>query len=337
VEEVVAETVGALDLHTNIADTVRDQLLALGSTPAGARAVSVMAAKASGNTMLDKLAPFYTAGVDRAPISVLLLSPPSFGKSFAIRLLGKLYDSYYEHGCSKDMAEIDTMLGSVQPDGRGGFMTVDGVMASAFRAASEGKNTLLFLDEVLRLNPIVQEWLLSIMVPHHTPSGRVYRLRTRRVESDGSLEVIEAPAKHLAIVAGGNLDMTTPLEAFWSRWEKVRVEYSVALAETQGKAILDMYGVREPEKLIATFARVMDQSRATFAAGNLKYPVDFRILERACIMVQTSGQDVTGRNVGTFAASRIVDSCAHWSVDTGNVDSGSKSACDGWVAMLKGC
>lgn len=319
VEPRIAKLEGAIEPLLNAAT---------GESKTTAR-MRVAATVASGNVFLDKLTKFYQPGKEAAA-NVLLASPPSFGKSYAIRMLGDSYDVYLEHGCSDDMDEIATLLGSPVPDGKGGFVVVDGVLTEAVRAAESGKTVLLMLDEVLRLTPRAQEWLLTFLTGVKRGGKRFYRLRTRHA-IDGNLEVIECPSENLHIVAATNLSIISPIEAFWSRWETVRVEFTVKLAEAQGKAILDSYGVSDPDdKLSKTFAGIINESRQRVADSKLKYPADFRILERAAACAPRPDRSA----VAKFLADRLSDNVANWNPDTGDLVAESEAVVVPWKTKL---
>lgn len=330
------------DTLTDLRDGVVAPLVAKLEEVADALAVATPAVKsrvrkalgaASGSgVILDVLEQFYTPGED-APANVLLCSPPSLGKSFAVRQFGSRYDVYLEHGCSDDMDEIATLIGGPVPDGHGGFAIVDGVMTQAVRAASQGQTVLLLLDEVLRLNNRAQEWTLSFLTGVKLADGtRAYRLRTRRMQPDGSLEVIECPAANLHIVAATNLGIIAPVEAFWSRWEAVRLQFTEAVVTSVASAILDAYGIADPDtKLATTWANIVNQSRRAVADGRLRFPVDMRVLERAAALAT----EPTAAAVATLAADRLADNVAHWNADTGDTDPESVAVCDEWKTLLR--
>lgn len=282
-------------------------------TKVSARA-PIYAASASGCTITDKVAPYYKPGTD-CGTNVLVLSPPSFGKSHVVREIGKSYDLFLEHGCSEDVDEWPTALGGVVPDGAGGFIVSDGVLTQAVRAAKNGKTVLLFLDELLRLSPLVENALLSFLTGVKTDAGRIYRLRTRHVK-DGVIETIDCPAKNLHIVGAGNLGMKLPQEAFWSRWEPVRVEWTQDTAVKVANNILRKYGVEAP-RLAESFARAMGESRILTASGELAYPIHFRILERAAA-TRPDGGDAEAA-IKARLRERIPDNTARWDADLGSV------------------
>ena len=289
----------------------------------------VISAVAAGNPLMTKLAPYYQPGKD-VGVPVLVTSPPSFGKSYTIRELGKSYDVYLEHGCSDDMDEIATMQGTPSPDGEGGFAIADGVLAEAVRAAAEGKTTLVLLDEVLRWPETVQAWLLTFMTGFQHNGEKWYRLRTRHVV-DGSWEVIECRAHYLHIVAAANLTMTMPVQAFWSRFWKIRVEFSKAYCETTAAAILNAKGITHSGKLAKTFANVMNESRVSVKQAKTAQPVDFRLLEFAAM----TAPDPTEKSVGQRIAEGISDAVAVWDGDLGDTDTDSAALANGWANALR--
>lgn len=351
VRELIAESVDPLaesvavmsgdtaSLSTRVTEAERkleDALAALASATPATRAkvrTAVMGTKPTGNPIADALAQFYAVGEDRG-INVMLASPPSLGKSYAVREFGRAYDCYLEHGCSDEMDEISTLLGSPVPDGDGGFVIVDGVLTQAVRTASEGKSVLLLLDEILRLPSKVQEWLLSFLTGVKRPDGsRAYALRTRRVLPDGMLETIVCPAANLHIVAATNLGMIAPVEAFWSRWETVRFAFDPATVRHVATAVIGAYfgatGAKG-DRLAATWTAIVTESRKEVAKGTLRFPADIRMLERA-LSCDTSG-DLTA--VAKTLASRLTDNLAHWSADLGDTDPESAKVCDKFAAML---
>jgi len=286
-----------------------------------------LAARSSSNPILARLLGYYEPGTE-APANVCLAAPPSIGKTYAVRELGKGYDLYLEHGCTDDLDEVATLLGNPTPDGRGGFVIVDGVLTQAVRAAAEGQTVLLLLDEVFRLGERAQEFLLSFLTGVKTPAGRVYRLRTRRTDlATGALEVIECPVKNLHLVAATNLGARTPVEAFWSRWEVVRIPFDVDTVKSVAETIALSYGIMDAGRLATQFAAAVTVARAGVADGSLRYPLDLRALERSCQLAPT----VSAEAVCKHLADRVSDLCAHWGIDSGETDPASA----GTVGMVR--
>lgn len=290
----------------------------------------VIASAASGNVIMKKLAPYYVAGKQSYVFPVMLISPPSFGKSHTVRELGTSYDVYLEHGCSDDIDEVSTLLGSPVPDGAGGFLVVDGVLTEAVRKAAAGETVLLLLDEVLRLSPRAQEWLLTFLTGFKTPKGKVYRLRTRKV-SGGALEVIEAPFERLHIVAATNLGMIQPTAAFWSRFTPIRIEWEQSTAKAIATGILKSYGIATPERLAELFAKLIGMTRTAVKEGKLFSPADFRMLENAA----GKADHPTAASVAEHIADRLLDTVALWDGDTGDMVPESVECCKPFTASLR--
>ena len=318
-----------LDPFRDAMQPVMDILASLKSDPL-AKAKIVTAVAASTNPVVALLSQYYTVGHD-AVANVCLAAPPSIGKTFAYRQLGKAYDVYLEHGCTADSEEINTMLGSTAPDGKGGFIVFDGVLAQAVRTASTGKNVLLLLDEVLRLSEQGQVWLLSFLTGVETPDGRKYRLRTRRVMHDGTLEVIECHAKHLNIGAAVNLGARSPNDAFWSRWKHERMAFDEATVKATARSFADNFGVTDSDTLAEKFTAALVASRAGVADGSLKYPLDFRSLQNALSMVTRRTASPDSATACTTLAASVEAQCAHWGIDSGETDPASATS----VAVVK--
>ena len=334
-EEMVRQAVkDQLDPFRDAMQPVMDILASLKSDPL-AKAKIVTAVASSKNPVVELLSQYYTVGHD-AVANVCLAAPPSIGKTFAYRQLGKAYDVYLEHGCTADSEEINTMLGSTAPDGKGGFVVFDGVLAQAVRTASTGKNVLLLLDEVLRLSEQGQVWLLSFLTGVETvdSSGKAvkkYRLRTRRVMADGTLEVIECDAKHLHIGAAVNLGARTPNDAFWSRWDHQRLAFDEATVKATARSFADNFGVTDAGELAERFTAALIASRQGVADGSLKYSLDFRALQNALSMVTRRKGSPSAADVCTAIAAGVEARCAHWGIDSGETDPASATS----VALVK--
>ena len=318
-----------LDPFREAMQPVMDILASLKSEPI-AKARIVTAVASSKNPVVAYLAKYYTVGHE-AINDICLAAPPSIGKTYAFRELGKAYDVYLEHGCTADSEEINTLLGSTAPDGKGGFVVFDGVLAQAVRTASTGKNVLLLLDEVFRLSEQGQVWLLTFLTGVKTPDGKKYRLRTRRVMADGTLEVIECSAAHLHIGAAVNLGARSPNDAFWSRWHHHRLAFDTATVKTTAMAFAASFGMTAADDLSEKFTAAVVASRAGVADGSLKYPLDFRSLENALKMAERTGLRLNADVVCTLLAENVESHCAHWGIDSGETDPASATS----VSLVK--
>ena len=321
---------GAVDADA-VRAIVREEL---GSAPRAviARARAAAAVAGTGDPIRDILAPYYPAPGAESPANVLLCSPAGYGKSFSVRELGRSYDEYREHGCTDDVEEIATLVGTVLPNGSGGFVAVDGVVTESVRLAAAGKTVLLFLDELLRLGTRPQEWLLTFLTGAKDATGaKVYRLRTRTFDpSTGTYELIECPAERLHIVAAANLEIRTPSLALWDRFAVERLEYSPELMAKVGASVLASYGVADAGNVLATaYAATIGATRDHRASAALLYPASIRLLERAA---QLAGPDRA--TVAAFAGSKLAGTCSGWNGDTGNISVDAVKICETLAATL---
>lgn len=311
-------------------DSFRDEMapvldiLSRMKTDPKVRGAVAVAAASSANPIVAMLSEFYTAGVE-CPAIVCLAAPPSIGKTFAYRQLGAGYDLYLEHGCTADIDEISTLLGSPAPVEGRGFVMFDGVLTQAVRAASKGKTVLLLLDEVYRFGDKVAEWFLTFLTGVETPSGRKYRLRTRHVMPDGTLEVIECDAANLHIGAAANLGARSPNEAFWDRWHHHRLAFDPASVKATALTFAMHYGISDAEVLADRFTAAVVASRAAVADGSLKYSLSFRALKNAAERAVRTGT-LTADHICSLIASNVADRCAPWGVESGETDPMSLTA-----------
>lgn len=322
------------DLKAGTGSTLEPRLAALetalAAAPAAVRTRAATHAAASTNPILAKILPYYPAGSDNAATVCALLSPPSFGKSHTARELGRTYDLFLEHGCSDDVDEISTLLGTVAPDGKGGFLTVDGVLTQAVRAASEGKNVLLFLDEIFRLSARAQEWMLTFLAP----SKHGFSLRTRKALPDGTFETLTAPTDRLHILTAANLTHTEPTEAFWSRLHKIRIPFDVAALAAIAAQVLTSYSIKGPGKLPQAFAQLMDTTRKAAKEGAMRYPADIRLLVRACAHATSPDETAVAEHI----TRSLADHCSLWDGDLGETLAQSAAAAKSAAeAFAKAC
>tara|TARA_X000001382_G_scaffold31423_1_gene20359 strand:+ start:11681 stop:12976 length:1296 start_codon:yes stop_codon:yes gene_type:complete len=313
-EEVKKEINKAVSTVANKVDKMEELLEDALATPKTLKRVAVHAkAKAGKNAIVTECLRFYKAG-EANDTKLMLLSPPSFGKSHAVREVGQTYDLFLEHGCSRAIDEIDRLEGSPSPDSeKGGFVTPDGKLAQAVREASSGKTVLLFLDEVLRWSENTQAFLLTFLQGVKKSSGTVYSLTTKKTEK-GNLEVIECPTENLHIICGANLTAEQPIGAFWSRFRKYRIEFSEAIAEQICNAIMESYKV-DPKGLktfCKAFAKAMSKTRDLQKSGAIFVAWDFRNLEDALRV----SRDVRG--IAQEIASLTPSHSCLWDMDTGD-------------------
>jgi len=245
-----------------------------------ARTKALVSASSGKDPVMEVLLPYYKAGQPNRS-KVMLLSPPSFGKTRAINALGATYDLYLAHGCSPDCDENSTMLGGVLPDGKGSFMINDGKLTQAVRAASEGFNVLLALDEILRLSESTVAFILTFLEPRDTATGKRYFLTTRKVDGD-ALEEISCSVDHLHIIAAANLGAIKPQEALWDRFDQKRLKFTFELARSNSASILREVGGIDDIQLAEKYAYAMVAARRLANEGRIAFPLSFRRLVSAC-------------------------------------------------------
>ena len=283
------------------------------------------------NPMADALAKTYTCGEPVRGYPVVLLSGPSLGKTYNVRAFAKAqgYDVFLAHGCSRDMDEIATLVGTALPDTEKGtgFALPDGVLTQAWRAASAGQNVMLLLDEIWRLSETAQEWLLTALQPD---SDGYLTLRTRRTV-DGALEVLRAHTRHLHIVGAANLtERTDVVEAFWSRFCKRRFAFTADTVREVARHILASAGIVDADDRLATgYARIVEESRRQFSSGAVRYPLDIRVLESAAAI-----SDGTAASCRDELCELLADHSAHWN-DIADTDTKGISAATEWQAQLR--
>jgi|13_taG_2_1085334.scaffolds.fasta_scaffold17787_1 hypothetical protein len=329
-DRITASLEGVLKKLVNIdADykNVKSFIDSLLKKPSAMKSLPAKTAAAGGNKIVNEIIRFYEPSKDNET-KLLLLSPPSFGKSYAVRLCSKAYDHFIEHGCSPAIDEIDTLLGSPTPDGKGGFEIVDGKLAEAVRKAGNGETVLFFFDEALRLSEAVQAWLLTFLTGVKTADGLQYQLTTRKPEG-GALEVIKCAAKNLHFICGANLTATKPVSAFWSRFRKKRIAFDLETAESIAASILSGFEVSEDKnarRFASNFALAMSLSRALIKEGAAAEALDFRCLEDALRGAEKCETRTDLQSVIRDLQAIVLDHCPLWDLDLGETDKESAEA-----------
>jgi len=286
-----------------------------------------IAHKASKNPILERLMEVYRPGDDDCPAStdgekISIDGPAGFGKSYSADQLAEGYDVFIVHGCSPDAEEIGTLQGGPVADGEsvGGFTTVDGKLAQAFRAAASGKNTLCFLDEHYRFSPKVIEWMLLTLQPRMREDGTRYWSMTTKQPDNGAFEVLEAPCTKLHFLAAGNLESRVPVAPYWDRWMHHRLDFTETVMSDVCMAIGSRYGIRtsghadaDLRPLTDAFAACVALSRDAVANGALQFSLTPRDFERACGASDGNMAGVAG-HVARFAPDKLQS----WDADTGD-------------------
>ena len=322
-----------VDALSPLAETLDKIAEAMKST-SSSRLPLAIAVSSGSNPILEMVAPFYKAG-SPAPTKVCISAPPSYGKSYSISLLARSYDHSVVHGCSGDMDEWSMLLGACTPKSEGGFITVDGTLVEAVRSASEGKSTLLFLDEVFRMSPTTMESMLSFLAPQPDASGDLVYSITTKQNASGKLETLTCSVDKLHIVCATNLCEVQPPEAFLDRFLFKHVRYDKSMIMRIAQSVAERYAISESHSLASAFADTMGDSRGMHSSGQLLKPMSIRDLERGCI----HASDASAMGVAEWIKDNGMDAMLMWSSDTGDIiadsDDGVKKLGDMLVRLVK--
>ena len=336
-EEIRKEIEKALGKVSNRVNDLEETMREALKSPSVSKRMKTIVGARSGNPIVSECLKYYKAGEDNET-KLMLLSPPSFGKSHAVRCLAGEYDLFLEHNCSKSIDELDTLIGGATPDNdKGGFLNVDGVLTQAVREAGKEKSVLLFFDECLRWREDTQAFLLTFLTGVKIDGELHYRMTTKKSES-GVLEVITCKAKFLHIICGANLTSEAPVRAFWSRFRKHRIEFTEGMATSIAKSILLSYGAPETASLwdfSKAYASAMASTRELVKKGSLFEGWDFRCLEQAIIAGGSGLSSVAGE-----LQALTPDHCNAWDMDLGDTSKDSisshASVLDRFLKSVKG-
>jgi hypothetical protein len=300
------------------AEKLAEIAAAVAASPRAARAARA-AVSGSSSPMLAAVERYYPAGADNGGIVVCMSSPAGAGKTSAVAELAGAYGAFFSHGCSNDIDEITNLLGGATPDGAGGFIVTDGPLTAAFRSAAAGVPTLLFLDEIFRLQEAAQKYLLTVLEPCKK-SGK-FTLRTRRAGAAGAFEVLEATPAKLHIIAAGNLATLEPEEAFWRRFEHKRMPFCEKETAEIAMRIGAKYGHEIPRAAAEIWALAVKGTRAACKAGTLRYPLTNATLARAACVAADLAE------IGKLISDGIVSGCAVWDSELGETTAHSEAVC----------
>ena len=163
---------------------------------------------------------------------VLIKGGQGSGKTFGAREHGKTFDLCVEIGVYPETQSSD-LVGWPSPT----EPWIDGPLTDAFRAAANGLNVLLIIDEIYRATSAARQCLLTPLAPAVIDGKSFYRLRTGKPVTDPTTgattsEILLAPHEKLAIVAttnvGGKFDISPADPAEKERFVPVHVEVQEA-------------------------------------------------------------------------------------------------------------
>lgn len=172
---------------------------------------------------------------------VLIKGGQGSGKTFGAREHGKSFDLCVEIGVYPETQSSD-LVGWPSPT----EPWIDGPLTDAFRAAANGLNVLLIIDEIYRATSAARQCLLTPLAPAVIDGKSFYRLRTGKPVTDPTTgattsEIILAPKEKLAIVAttnvGGKFDISPADPAEKERFKPIHVE----VQEAKLRSIVEAY------------------------------------------------------------------------------------------------
>jgi len=278
--------------------------------------------------ILSAIADYYIAGENSHANPVLLESPPSMGKGYVVDLLKSDYDTFHIHcGCG-DAGESDRMIGMLSMTGQG-TTTTDGPIVAAVRSASEGKNALLFIDELFRISGQAQQRLLDFMAGTKVDGELHYRITTRHDDGKGAFEVLTCKAKHLHIIAAANpgRDFAGVKEAFYDRFDPFHFSWEIDSITAIITAVLSSKGIEPDLDRTRKLAEFMGKTRELLSEGSIAAPASMRMFEGAAHQCAMKGKTTVADVILFLAANdgrAVVHKCAHKSTETGDLIADSR-------------
>jgi hypothetical protein len=248
---------------------------------------AVSGGTAPAGPIAEALVQYTPPGDAREPLAIY--GEPGVSKTHDVVEHSKMFD-VFEVVNGHDGLGLMQVVGSPMLYGEA-VINVYGIVARAFKAARDGKTTLLLMDEFTRLNARIKGIFVTALNVRHDKEGvpcYVLQLPIPLLDEDGNptgcLEEIWAPAHLLAIVAtanegkGFNTSYDDPAEK--GRWHKVRVQYDSALALKITKTLLERNDYHECSG--AHMVSVLDRCRnANFSGNMFSQPATLRDIVKA--------------------------------------------------------
>lgn len=324
IQELIDEAVAPVRDSVNDLETFVAGLNTTMATPQG-RSRVMNSVQRSKNVILDKVLNYYPTGGDCT--QCLVTSPPSYGKTFAIRKLGEQYDVFLKHSCAERETEEQVLIGGPQADASGQWKVQDGVLTEAIRNASQGKTVLLFLDEILRWKLELQDSLLDLLQSSVDNQGNEFHeLRTPHMVN-GQQEVLRCSTENLHIIGAGNREGNPITPAFDDRFHSVDVKYVESEYKEIVKSNLDSLGVKDVDAISDVYAGATTVSRRLYNEMRLRKPLTIRYLRRAVKMTYQSTGDAKADDVFLWMIQNMNDNHATWDARTGDQVPDSIEAC----------
>lgn len=331
IQELIDEAVAPVRDSVNDLETFVAGLNVKMGTPQG-RSTVVNAVQRSKNVILDKILNYYPTG--GTCTQCLVTSPPSYGKTFAIRKLGEQYDVFLKHSCAERESEEQILIGGPQADASGQWKVQDGVLTEAIRHASQGKRVLLFLDEIMRWKLELQDSLLDLLQSSVDNQGNEFHeLRTPHMVN-GQQEVLRCSTDNLHIIGAGNREGNPITPAFDDRFHSVDVKYVESEYKEIARENLISKGVKDADAIAEVYAPATTAARKLYNEMRLRKPLSIRYLRRAVDMTYQNTGDAKADDVLQWMVQHLEDNHVTWDARTGDPVPDSIEACKDVASYL---
>ena len=194
-------------------------------------------------------------------------------KTYQARKFGENagFDLVVEVACMSDMEAKDFIGGpTVSGDGSGGFLFVDGPLATAWKAAADGKPVLVILDEIGNVPRKQQQAFLTCTSPYigadgeewlKLPTGRPLTTgKDKEGNTQGTLEELHCPMANISIVGTQNVgpkyDCEPDTPAIKARFKPIPVKTDADLIKTVLSPRLKEAGIGAPANLVTRFTKL---------------------------------------------------------------------------------
>lgn len=198
--------------------------------------------------------------------------------------------------------DAQQMKGGIRPYPKDGATTTvwqDGELARAFRLASRGAKTCLYIDELYRIKVRERSPLISGLSPFKHPDGiEYYTLNSGRIMAVEkglvmNSETIKAPRHMISIIAstniGGGFDVQAGDPAEAGRWLQFDLQTSAESVKRIIATVLKEYGMSV--SLTPKFVKLLEDGKKLKADNFLMLEPDVRILCDG-IKMATSEMDI---------------------------------------------
>lgn len=331
IQELIDEAIAPVKDSVNDLETFVAGLNVTMATPQG-RSTVVNSVQRSKNVILDKILNYYPTG--GTCTQCLVTSPPSYGKTFAIRKLGEQYDVFLKHSCAERESEEQILIGGPQADASGQWKVQDGVLTEAIRHASQGKRVLLFLDEIMRWKLELQDSLLDLLQSSVDNQGNEFHeLRTPHMVN-GQQEVLRCSTDNLHIIGAGNREGNPITPAFDDRFHSVDVKYVESEYKEIARENLISKGVKDADAIAEVYAPATTAARKLYNEMRLRKPLSIRYLRRAVDMTYQNTGDTKPDDVLQWMAQHLEDNHVTWDARTGDPVPDSIEACKDVASYL---